>query len=69
MVAKDNHVPLIEKPLDNNLFNPVKFDGVVNENNLNQWKDLNSKNKNYSPGYPYGEPNYIFSCKQSINSY
>ena len=32
-------------------------------------KDLNSKNKNYSPGYPYGEPNYILSCKQSINSY
>lgn len=69
MVAKDNHVPLIEKPLDNNLFNPVKFDSVINERDLNQWKDLNSKNKNYSPGYPYGEPNYILSCKQSVNSY
>jgi hypothetical protein len=70
MVAKDNHVPLIEKPQDQIIFNPGQQSQVImNENNLNQWQDLNQKNKNYSPGYPYGEPNYLLSCKQSISSY
>jgi hypothetical protein len=69
MVAKDNHIPLIETPQDVAVFNPQKSEGVVTESNLNQWQDLNQKNKNYSPGYPYGEPNYLLSCKQSISTY
>jgi hypothetical protein len=69
MVAKDNHIPLIETPQDLDIFNPQKSEVISNEKNLNQWQDLNQKNKNYSPGYPYGEPNYLLSCKQTINSY
>ena len=69
MVAKDNHVPLIETPQDLSVFNPQKSEVIMNEGTLNQWQDLNQKNKNYSPGYPYGEPNYLLSCKQSISSY
>ena len=67
MVAKDNHVPLIEIPQDPNLFKPVQ---VKNDNNsLKQWQEMNKNNLKYSPGYPYGQPNYQLSCKQSVNSY
>ncbi len=70
MVAKDNHIPLIEQPQDQIIFNPsTNNQGIVSENSLNQWQDLNQKNKNYSPGYPYGEPNYLLSCKQPVNTY
>jgi len=69
MVAKDNHIPLIETPQDAAIFSPIKKDQIMDENNLNQWSDLNQQNKNYSPGYPYGEPNYLLSCKQSISTY
>jgi hypothetical protein len=69
MVAKDNHVPLVETPQDQNVFYPLRNNDVVDSGDLNQWQDLNKNNKNYSPGYPFGEPNYILSCKQSVNSY
>ena len=67
MVAKDNHVPLLEIPQDPNLFKPIS---VKNTNtSLKQWQETNKNNFSYSPGYPYGQPNYQLSCKQSINSY
>jgi hypothetical protein len=69
MVAKDNHIPLIEEPQDQNIFMPNSEKAILNDANLNQWQNLNQKNKNYSPGYPYGEPTYILSCKQPVSSY
>jgi hypothetical protein len=69
MVAKDNHVPLIETPQDQNIFYPLRNNGVMAKEELNQWQELNKNNKNYSPGYPFGEPTYILSCKQPVNSY
>ena len=69
MVAKDNHIPLIEEPQDQYSFYPEKKNEIMDDKNLNLWRDINKNNKNYSPGYPYGEPNYVLSCKQSLNSY
>ena len=69
MVAKDNHVPLVEMPQDQNVFYPLRNNDVIDNGDLNQWQDLNKNNKNYSPGYPFGEPTYLLSCKQQINSY
>lgn len=69
MVAKDNHVPLIEIPQDQEIFYPRSTLSVVDNEKLNQWQDLNKNNKAYSPGYPYGEPKYILSCKQPLNTY
>jgi len=68
MVAKDNHVPLIEIPQDQQIFYPTN----VNNNpalSLRQWQETNKINKNYAPGYPYGEPTYLLSCGQTVNSY
>ena len=67
MVAKDNHVPLIDKPQDQTLFEPVKKQNI--DNFLDKWQTINKDNTQYSPGYPYGEPNYLLSCSQSVNSY
>jgi hypothetical protein len=69
MVAKDNHIPLVETPQDQNIFFPLMNKDVVDGGDLNHWQDLNKNNKNYSPGYPFGEPTYLLSCKQQINSY
>jgi len=69
MVAKDNHIPLIEEPQDQSVFMPKSSKATVNDADLNNWQNLNQKNKNYSPGYPYGEPTYILSCKQPVSSY
>ena len=63
MVAKDNHVPLLEVPQDQQVFFPDNKNGVVDNTNLNKWQELNKNNINYTPGYPYGEPNYILACK------
>ena len=68
MVAKDNHVPLIEIPQDPNLFKPIPLNNN-NNTSLNKWQETNKNNLSYSPGYPYGQPNYQLSCKQSVNSY
>jgi len=67
MVAKDNHVPLIDKPQDQSLFEPVKKQNF--ENFLDKWQTVNKDNSQYSPGYPYGDPNYLLSCSQPVNSY
>jgi hypothetical protein len=70
MVAKDNHVPLLEVPQDPNLFKPICLNNNNNTNtSLKQWQEMNKNNLKYSPGYPYGQPNYQLSCKQQINSY
>jgi hypothetical protein len=52
MVAKDNHVPCIEKPMDQSVFFPKNEN---NNNNLESWKNNNSANNRlYTPGYPEG---------------
>jgi hypothetical protein len=66
MVAKDNHVPLVEKPQDQSIFDPVN---KRNEKFLDKWQALHQNQTEYSPGYPYGNPNYLLSCSQSINTY
>jgi hypothetical protein len=68
MVAKDNHTPLIEKPDENNKFFPNKNVNVNNENNLKQWSTINQNNNNYSPGYPYNNPNYLLNCNRNLAS-
>ena len=60
MVAKDNHVPLIETPADQSAFLP-KYKDTEFDNNLNQWK-LSDPTSMYAPGYPYGSLNYNLQC-------
>ena len=59
MVAKDNHIPCIEKPQDQSIFFP---NSKINNNNLETWKKCNN-NKLYSPGYPEGSIYPGVSCK------
>ena len=60
MVAKDNHIPCIEKPQDQSIFFP---NSKINNNNLETWKKCNNNNKLYSPGYPEGSIYPGVSCK------
>jgi hypothetical protein len=69
MVAKDNHVPLIERPETQERFFPDNKEDELSKNNLDNWASINKKNFNYSPGYPYNNPSYLLHCKQQINSY
>ena len=59
MVAKDNHIPCIDKPQDQSIFFP---NSKVNNNNLETWKNCN-QNKQYTPGYPEGSMYHGVSCK------
>lgn len=60
MVAKDNHVPCIEEPLDQSQFYPKNDDSL---NKLDEWvKKCN--NKENSPGYPYGSLYYGVKCNK-----
>jgi hypothetical protein len=61
MVAKDNHVPCIEKPLDQSVFFP---NSKENNNNLESWKNNNKMNKLYTPGYPEGSMYTGVSCNR-----
>lgn len=69
MVAKDNHIPLIEKPDEQSEYFMFSNSPVIDNNNLKNWQILNKNNKQYSPGYPYGEPTYLLSCDRSINTF
>jgi len=63
MVVKDNHVPLIERPDDQNKFMPLSPD--MNKDysaDLGKWAELN-KNNNYAPGYAYTNYNNLLPCK------
>ena len=59
MVAKDNHTPCIEEPLDQSVFHP-KQEATVNK--LDSWKDCVKDQKMYAPGYPYGSLYYGVKC-------
>jgi len=59
MVAKDNHIPCIEKPLDETSFQPNQN---TNMKNLDDWKNTVKDNKMYSPGYPHGSLYYGVKC-------
>lgn len=59
MVAKDNHVPIIDTPQDQNIFFPNSTSGVAN---MAQWQK-GSPTDAYAPGYPLGSINYNIKCK------
>ena len=61
MVAKDNHVPCIEQPADQSMFQPGNSKASMNK--LDDWKKCNKDNKLYTPGYPYGSLYTGVSCK------
>ena len=66
MVAKDNHIPLIEKPENQDLFNPTKNTNDDYADNLKQWSTLHQPNNNYSPGYSYNNPSYVLACNRNL---
>ena len=63
MVAKDNHVPLIEEPIDQTLCFP-QYDGNIKmaDEALKQWQKGSAQDM-YAPGNPLGSINYGRSCK------
>jgi len=63
MVAKDNHVPLIEEPMDQTLCFP-QYDGNIKmaDEALKQWQKGSAQDM-YAPGNPLGSINYGRSCK------
>ncbi len=62
MVAKDNHVPLIEQPKDQSVFFP-KYTEEDDEVDINKWK-ISDANGLYAPGFPYGNINYNMNCSR-----
>ena len=62
MVAKDNHVPVIELPEDQSVFLP-KDNSSKLITNLDEWKNKSKGNLAYSPGYPYGTMYPSVKCK------
>jgi len=63
MVAKDNHVPILDTPQDQNGFLPSSSlsvdDGI---NNLNNWHKGTAHDL-YAPGNPQGSINYNVRCR------
>ena len=67
MVAKDNHVPLIDIPTDDNVFKPDPNNIDINpSDNINTWAKGLATHR-YAPGNPDGIMNYNFACKQFKN--
>ena len=63
MVAKDNHVPLIDIPTDDNVFKPDPNNIDINpSDNINTWAKGLATHR-YAPGNPDGIMNYNFACK------
>lgn len=60
MVAKDNHVPIIETPQEQTIFFPT-FKKETDDNN--SWNTGMTAQQNYAPGFPYGSINYNLKCK------
>ena len=60
MVAKDNHVPIIDTPQDQSGFFP-KGDGKELDD-INNWSRGTAQDS-FAPGYPYGYMNYDVKCK------
>ena len=65
MVAKDNHITLIEQPDVQEKFMPTT-DIKDYSTDLNKWSSIHQSNKQYAPGFPYNNPNYILSCKTDL---
>lgn len=61
MVAKDNHVPIIETPQEQTVFNP-KYAGIADQDTMSKWQ-RGSPQELYAPGYPQGNINYNAKCK------
>jgi hypothetical protein len=62
MVAKDNHVPCIEIPDQQEKFIPMNNAGMDYSNDLNKWGQMHKENNNYSPGYPYANATLNLKC-------
>jgi hypothetical protein len=60
MVAKDNHVPYFEKPLE--ITNQIASKPWNSEDDLKKWQTGNARHR-YSPGYPEGYINYDVRCR------
>jgi hypothetical protein len=63
MVAKDNHVPIIEVPDDQVAFLP-NYKSENLGDNMNKWNKGNAQNL-YAPGNPIGSINYTQTCKNN----
>ena len=63
MVAKDNHVPIVDCPEDQNAFFPSNNSLAINNvDELSKWQKGTPQHL-YSPGYPVGSLNYNVKCK------
>lgn len=63
MVAKDNHVPLIEIPQNDDNIRPSVSNSRVNPgDNIHNWAKGLATHR-YAPGYPDGAVNYNIACK------
>ena len=63
MVAKDNHVPLIEIPLSDDNIKPDNNNlNIDPSNNINNWAKGLATHR-YAPGNPDGVINYNYACK------
>lgn len=60
MVAKDNHVPCIDKPLE--ISDQVQSGDWNSEEELKKWQSGNARQR-YSPGFPEGYIDYNVRCK------
>jgi len=65
MVAKDNHVPLIEKPnnIDDSHIKPNEKNLDINPSNTIEMWSKGLATHRYAPGNPDGIMNYNFACK------
>ena len=67
MIAKDNHVPCLEKPQDQSVFFPSGQNNIPSTPEiLEKWK-INTPDKSvnmFAPGYPHGYFDYNKNCKE-----
>ena len=68
MVAKDNHIPLIEQPESQFKFYPSSITNTDNKDDLSKWAETYKNNSTYSPGYPYQQANLNLNCNRNLAS-
>jgi hypothetical protein len=68
MVAKDNHVPLIEQQDCQSKFIPTVNANVKYSDDLHKWSEVYRENKAYSPGYPLPQANLNLNCNRNLTS-
>ena len=59
MVAKDNHVPILDTPQDQSVFFPSNTSQPFD---VNAWP-MGTAQDHYAPGFPQGTINYNLTCK------